>query len=73
MVKEFDEDSQSSVWLILDAQKGKYFRVMQDIPPAYDRNYISVKKSKEFLLPKDSFEYAVSITASISKYFLEKN
>ena len=26
MVKEFDEDSQSSVWLLLDAQKGKYFR-----------------------------------------------
>ena len=73
MVKEFDEDTQSSVWILLDAQKGKYFRVMQDIPPAFDRNFVSVKKSKEFLLPKDSFEYAVSIAASISKYFLEKN
>ena len=73
MVKEFDEDSQSSVWLLLDAQKGKYFRVMQDISPAYDRNYVSIRKTKEFSLPRDSFEYAVSITASISKYFLDKN
>lgn len=73
MVKEFDEDSQSSVWLLLDAQKGKYIRVMQEIVPAYDRNYVSIRKTKDFLLPQDSFEYAVSITASIAKYFLEKN
>ena len=73
MVKEFDEDSQSSVWLLLDAQRGKYFRVMQEIVPAYDRNYVSMGKNKEFPLPRDSFEYAVSITASIAKYYLEKN
>ena len=73
MVKEFDEDSQSSVWLLLDAQKGKYFRVIQEIAPAFDRNFVSVRKTKEFSLQRDSFEYAVSIAASISKYFLEKN
>jgi len=73
MVKEFDEDSQSSVWLLLDAQKGKYIRVIHDDAPAYDRNFLSVRKTKEFSLPQDSFEYAVSITASISKYFLKKN
>ena len=73
MVKEFDEDSQSSVWLLLDAQKGKYIRVKQEIVSAYDRNYVSVRKTKEFTLPQDSFEYAVSITGSIAKYFLEKN
>ena len=32
-----------------------------------------MKKTKEFFLPRDSFEYAVSITASITKYFLGKN
>jgi len=73
MVKEFDEDTQSSVWLLLDAQKGKYFRMMQEVVPAYDRNYVSITKTKEFSLPRDSFEYAVSIAASIAKYFLEKN
>lgn len=74
MVKEFDEDSKSCVWLLLDAQKGKYVRQKSEIiKPAIDRNHVSSKKSREFVLPRDSFEYAVSITASIAKYFLEKN
>ncbi len=73
MVKEFDEDSQSSIWLMLDAQKDKYFREMLEVEPVFDRNYLSIRKTKEYTLERDSFEYAVSITASIAKYFLEKN
>jgi len=74
MVKEFDEDSQSSVWIILDAQKGKYYRAVQNnAPPAFDRNFVSMRITKEYFLPRDSFEYAVSATASLTKYFLEKN
>ena len=73
MVKEFDEDSQASVWLLLDAQRGIYVRQNEKIEPVIDRNFISPKKPKEFVFPQDSFEYAVSITASIAKYFLEKN
>ncbi len=73
MVKEFDEDSQSSVWLILDAQKGKYYREKQDIEPVSDRNYISMIRAKKYRLPQDSFEYAVSITASLANYSIKKN
>ena len=73
MVKEFDEDSQSSVWILLDAQRGIYVHQNEHIETAFDRNYFSVKKSKEYILPQDSFEYAVSIAASITKYFLERN
>ncbi|MDP2965727.1 MAG: DUF58 domain-containing protein [Pelolinea sp.] len=73
MVKEFDDDTQSSVWILLDAQRGKYARQDEIIEPAIDRNYVSIRKTNQFLLPKDSFEYAVSIAASITKYFLERN
>ena len=73
MVKEFDEDSQSSMWIFLDSQKGIYVRDNQELLPAFDRNYVSIKKTKEYSLPRDSFEYAVSIAASIAKYFLGKN
>jgi len=74
MVKEFDEDSQSSIWIILDAQKEKYYRTVQEkTVPAFDRNFISIKKTKEYFLPRDSFEYAVSTAASLTKYFLAKN
>lgn len=73
MVKEFDEDTQSSVWILLDTQRGKYVRQDEIIEPAIDRNYVSIRKIKQYSIPKDSFEYAVSIAASISRYFLERN
>lgn len=73
MVKEFDEDTQSSVWILMDAEKGKYVRQPAAIEPAIDRNFISVRKTKEYLLPCDSFEYAVSIAASITKYYLGRD
>lgn len=73
MVKEFDDDSQAGLWLLLDAQKGIYIHQDGIRDTAIDRNYISAKKIKEFVLPRNSFEYAVSIAASISKYFLARN
>ncbi len=73
MVKEFDDDSQAGLWLLLDAQKGMYIHQDEIRDTAIDRNYISAKKIKEFVLPRDSFEYAVSIAASITKYFLARN
>jgi uncharacterized protein (DUF58 family) len=73
MVKEFDEDTQSSIWIILDAQQGKYIRQAEITEPAIDRNFVSLRKTHHYLLPRDCFEYAVSIAASLTKYFLERN
>jgi len=73
IVKEFDEDSQSSIWIFLDAKKNSYVHSKEEIPPAYDRNLISIRQKRKFTLPKDSFEYAVSTAASISAFCLKNN
>jgi uncharacterized protein (DUF58 family) len=73
IVKEFDEDTQSSVWIFLDAKKGSYVHTRDEVPPAYDRNLIPLGQKRKFTLPKDSFEYAVSAAASIGAYCLRNN
>lgn len=69
MVKEFDEDTQSCVWLFLDASKGSYLHVSGEIPPALDWNLLPLRNRKVYQLPRDGFEYAVSVTASLADYF----
>jgi len=73
MVKDFDEDTQSCVWLFLDAQKGLYPHQSDEIPPAVDWNLLPLKKKAAYRLPKDGFEYAVSIAASIADFYLRSN
>ena len=72
MVKEFDQDPQAEVWILLDSQKLAHYSEPDDIvaPPA-DRFWLW-KNRYQFTLPTDTFEYAVSITASISNYFLKQ-
>jgi len=73
MVKEFDDDSQAGLWLLLDAQRNVYVHRERVYEAASDRNYLSAKKTGDFVMPRDSFEYAVSIAASITRYFMARN
>lgn len=72
MVKEFDQDPQAEVWILLDAQQQVHHSEPDDVvaPPA-DRFWLW-KNRYQFTLPTDTFEYAVSITASIANYFLRQ-
>ncbi len=69
MVKEFDEDSQACAWLMLDAQAGIYPHDEQEAAPAIDRNLLPLKKKAQYQLPRDGFEFAVSLCASLADYF----
>lgn len=69
IVKEFEQDPQAEVWLFLDAQKkihieNKYEQM--DVPV---ESLLFGRKPK-FTLPPSTFEYAISIVASLSHYFL---
>ncbi len=72
MVKEFDQDPQADVWIFLDSQKR--IQVEQnsllDIPEI-DQLWL-IKHNLEVTLPADTYEYSVSIAASVSKYFIQK-
>jgi uncharacterized protein (DUF58 family) len=70
MVKEFEQDPQSEVWLFLDTHKGVHFSKAQEdehLPPADDLFLIRRQKAK---MQPSSLEYAVSITASLAHYFI---
>jgi uncharacterized protein (DUF58 family) len=72
MVKEFDQDPQADVWILLDAQQSVHFSQPDEvvIPPA-DRFWLW-KNRYQFTLPTDTFEYAVSVAASIANYYLKQ-
>ncbi len=68
MVKEFEQDPQSDIWLFLDA----YGPVHVSTPEpeiAYQNDNLWIRRPK-ISLPKDTFEYAVSVAASLASFFL---
>ena len=69
MVKEFEQDPQAEVWLYLDSQKD----VHHEKP--HQQEHVSAEsiffgRRPTFHLPKSSLEYAISITASLARYFI---
>jgi uncharacterized protein (DUF58 family) len=69
MVKEFEQDPQAEVWLYLDSQKD----VHHEKPQHYDQEPVESNffgRRPEFQLPPSSLEYAISITASLARYFI---
>lgn len=72
MVKEFDQDPQASVWIYLDAQKKvNYSKNVERVNDPNEKPWM-LKKRSEYQLPCDSFEYAVSIAASLADYFIKQ-
>ncbi|MCP4140451.1 MAG: DUF58 domain-containing protein [Chloroflexi bacterium] len=71
MVKEFDQDPQSSVWIFLDAQNevqaNKEDRSHED---DWDNWMLGTKP--EFDLPPSTIEYAVTSAASLTHYFMQE-
>ncbi len=73
MVKEFDQDPQADVWVVLDAEKSAHIRLAQEsAPPKVDQLWLWRQDKSKISLPPDTFEYAVSAAASVSGYFLRQ-
>ncbi len=68
MVKEFEQDPQADIWLFLDASRDSHFQLIDREAGSADDSWW-LRKSK-VTLPRDSFEYAVSISASLARFFL---
>jgi uncharacterized protein (DUF58 family) len=70
ITKEFEEDPQSDIWIILDSHFLSHTKTILDIPvPKADR-FWSIKEKTAYQLPMDSYEYAVSTVATIADYFI---
>ena len=70
MVKEFDRDPQTEIWLFLDLQSNVHFEKKHEETMAEDPSQWMLGRRPEFHLPPSSLEYAISITASLAHYFL---
>lgn len=69
IVKEFERDPLAEVWIFLDSRKSVHIR--RDESSTLDLHPIWwVRSRKAFKLPPDTAEYAISIAASIAKYYI---
>jgi len=70
MVKEFEQDPQSEVWLFLDTHKGVHFARPQPQEESHPIDDLLLLRRRQVKLQPSSLEYAVSITASLAHYFI---
>jgi uncharacterized protein (DUF58 family) len=70
MVKEFEQDPQSEVWLFLDMHKGVHFARTQHETDSHPVDDLFLLRRRQVKLPPSSLDYAVSITASLARYFI---
>ena len=71
MVKEFEEDPQAEVWIFLDAQESVQASLPDDRPARRWDDWVLGQKP-EFELPPSTFEYGVTIAASLTHYFIRE-
>ena len=68
MVKEFEQDPQADIWIFLDAFNPVHFS-MSEQPVSFQVDNMWLRRPK-VSLPRDTFEYAVSVAASLATFFL---
>jgi uncharacterized protein (DUF58 family) len=69
MVKEFEQDPQAEVWIFLDLQNGVHY-AKPYTPPTFVATQLLYGRPPKFVLPPSTLEYAISIAASLSHYFI---
>jgi uncharacterized protein (DUF58 family) len=71
-VKEFELDPMSEIWILLDLASAAHVR-MPDIEPTADGLTETTPGTPDtFVLPPQTEEYAISMTASVAQYFLKQ-
>ena len=71
MVKEFEQDPQAEVWLILDTQAGIHFQIPFEQKADWLDGVI-FRRKPQFEIPPSTLEYGVTLTASLAHYFILK-
>ncbi len=69
MVKEFEQDPQAEIWIFIDLQDGVHY-AKPYTPPVFAAVQLLYGRPPRFILPPSTLEYAISIAASLSHYFI---
>jgi uncharacterized protein (DUF58 family) len=72
MVKEFEQDPQSEVWLFLDLYRYAQAQ-MEYEPPAMEVDVLFFSRRPKFKLNPSTLEYGISSAASLAHYFIKQN
>jgi uncharacterized protein (DUF58 family) len=70
MVKEFEQDPQAEVWIFLDLQQTGVHFAKPYAPPKFVPTQLLYGRRPKITLPPSTLEYAISIAASLSHYFI---
>ena len=70
MVKEFDQDPQSELWILIDSYSKSNFSKHEQIEKEMPDAFWAWKNQEEFKLPPDTFEYIISVAASLANYYI---
>ncbi len=70
-VKEFEQDPQAEVWIILDAERKAQASKPYESPDIPLENLLFARRPK-LSLPPSTLEYSISIAASLAHYFIEQ-
>ena len=73
MVKEFDQDPHGDIWLIIDGNAESNFHVLETKEVQFADTFWALKKKSAFKLPRSTFEYAISISASLASYYKDRD
>ena len=74
MVKEFEEDPQATVWILLDGDEKNSFNSETEVLPKEPLLDLWNRKTTEQTFNYDnSFELAISVSASICDYYINDN
>lgn len=69
MVKEFEQDPQTEVWIFLDVQEDAHYSQPYK-PPILQASQLLYRRVPRFALPPSTLEYAVSAAAALAHYFI---
>lgn len=72
MVKEFEQDPQSEIWLFLDTYKAVHFSKQSDDIDPYPIDDLLLLRRRKVKLPPSSLEYSISIAASLAHFFIDQ-
>jgi len=72
IVKEFEKDPLAEVWIFLDARAQSHIKHEAHEMPALQDLWL-IRQKQAFELPVDTEEYAITIAASITKYYIHQN
>jgi uncharacterized protein (DUF58 family) len=74
MVKEFEQDPMADIWIFIDAEAQVQAAISGEKPVIQQpQAYFWWRKFPEIKLSDDTFEYAISMAASLAHFFIRQN